>query len=113
MKEFLLMYRADWGKLPQVSPGEAQARTKGWMDWVGGIAAQNKLVDRGNRLTPTGKVVRAKGSVTDGPYAEIKETIGGYSIVKANSYEEALQLAQGCPVLSHGGCVEVREINPL
>lgn len=113
MKQYLLVFRADWGARPAATPEEAQARTKSYMDWVGGIAAQNKLVDKGNRLMPTGKVLRTKGSSTDGPYAEIKETIGGYSIIRANSYEEAIELAEGCPVLKIGGCVEVREINPL
>lgn len=83
------------------------------MDWVGGIAAQNKLVNRGNRLFGDGKVVRSNNVITDGPYTEIKELIGGYTLVKAESLEEAAELAKGCPILAFGGNVEVREINPL
>jgi hypothetical protein len=91
-----------------------QALTKKWMDWVGSIAAQNKLGDRGNRLVSNqGKVVKPNNLVTDGPYVEIKESIGGYSLVKANSLDEAAELAKGCPILSLGGNVEVREINAL
>ena len=87
--------------------------TKRWMDWIGGIAAQNKLGDRGNRLFPSGKVVKPGNIITDGPYSEIKESIGGYSIVKANSLEEATELAKGCPGLTIGGSVEVREIREM
>jgi len=100
--------------MPQASPEEMQAMTKKWMDWVGNIAAQNKLTDRGNRLVNNqGKVLKPNNLVTDGPYVEIKESIGGYSIVKAKSLDEAVELAKGCPILSLGGNVEVREINAL
>ncbi|MES1226190.1 MAG: YciI family protein, partial [Bacteroidota bacterium] len=95
------------------SPEEMQAMTKKWMDWIGGIAAQNKLVDRGNRLDGAGKVVRPNNVITDGPYSEIKELIGGYTLVKANSLEEAAALAKGCPILTIGGNVEVREISVM
>jgi len=114
MKDFLLVYRTDYNNMPKgSSPEEMQASTKRWMDWVGGIAAQNKLTDRGNRLFPSGKVVKADNVIADGPYTEIKECIVGYSIVKATSIEEATGLAKGCPILVIGGNVEVREINAI
>ena len=112
MKDYLFVYRADYSAMPKASPEQMQATTKRWMDWIGGIAAQNKLTDSGNRLTPEGKVVKANNVITDGPYSEIKESILGYSIVKAGSFDEATVLAQGCPILP-GGNVEVREINPM
>ena len=99
--------------MPKASPEEMQASTKRWMDWIGGIAAQNKLTDRGNRLVPTGKVVNADNVIADGPYTEIKESIVGYSIVKAASIQDATELAKGCPILKIGGNVEVREISVL
>jgi hypothetical protein len=116
MKDFLLVYRTDettMSTLPKRSPEEMQATTKRWMDWIGGIAAQNKLTDRGNRLFPTGKVLKSGSVIADGPYTEIKESIVGYSIVKADSIEEATDLAGGCPILNLGGNVEVREINAM
>ncbi|WP_295794715.1 YciI family protein [Mucilaginibacter sp.] len=113
MKDFLFVYRNDYKNQPTGSPEELQAVTKRWMDWVGGIAAQNKLSSPGNRLTSDGKVVRPNNVVTDGPYTEIKELIGGYSIVKVETMEEAVELAKGCPVFEFGGNVEVREINPM
>lgn len=113
MKDFLFVFRADASVSANVSPEEMQARTKKWMDWVGGIAARNKLADRGNRLTLDGKVVRANNVVTDGPYTEIKESILGYSLVKAVSYEDAVELSKDCPIFASGGSVEVRQINAL
>ncbi|MCS3797108.1 YciI family protein [Niastella sp. OAS944] len=113
MKDYLLIYRADFSFIGTRTPEEAQANTKRWMDWIGSIAAQNKLTDRGNRLDASGKVLKADNMVTNGPYAEIKETIGGYSIIKADSYEAAIELAKGCPVLTMGGNVEVREISVM
>lgn len=115
MKEFLFIFRSEWESLQNVSPEEMQATTKKWMDWVGGIAAQNKLANRGNRLTRGGRLVKPDGLVTDGPYAEIKETIGGYIMVKAESYDEAVEIANGCPVLflNVNGSVEIREIDAM
>ena len=95
------------------TPEEMQALSKRWMDWLGSIAAQNKLSDRGNRLESSGKVIKGDNTITNGPYAEIKESIGGYSIVKADSYEAAIELAKGCPILKLGGNVEVREVSVL
>lgn len=113
MKEYLLLYHTDYNAMPQSTPEEMQAMMKRWMDWIGGIAAQNKLVDRGNRLQPTGKVLKSNGTLTNGPFAEIKESIGGYTMIRAASYEDAVEMAKGCPVLSVGGHVEVREIAPV
>jgi len=113
MKEFLFVFRADYASMPQSSPEEMQAMMKKWMDWIGGIASQNKLVDRGNRLAKGGKVLRADNVITDGPYTDIKEVVGGYTLIKAESLDEATELAKGCPVLLVGGNVEVREINPM
>ena len=110
MKDFLFIYRTDLNKLAQRTEEEMQATMKQWMDWLGSIAAQNKLVSNGNRLGNTGKVVKSANVVTNGPYSDIKEAIGGYSIVKTDSYDDAVELAKGCPVLAYGGNVEVREV---
>lgn len=111
MKDFLFVFRADVKQMGQPSPEQMHALAKRWMDWFGSIAAQNKLVDRGSRLLPNvGKVVKADNLITDGPYVEIKEAVGGFAIVKVNSIEEATEIAQSCPVLNYGGSVEVREI---
>jgi len=114
MKEFLLVFRRDaTTNEPQPSPEQMQAIMKLWQDWIGSIAAQNKLADPGNRLAAAGKVVRPGNLITDGPYVEIKESIGGYISVKADSLEEAAALSEGCPILAINGNVEVREIEKM
>ncbi|WP_257669987.1 YciI family protein [Parapedobacter tibetensis] len=109
MTEFLLVFRRDnTTKEEQPSPEQMQAAIKPWQDWIGGIAAQNKLVRPPQRWSAEGKVVRANNLVTDGPYAEIKESIGGLIFVRAADFDEAVEIAKGCPVLAWGGNVEVR-----
>lgn len=108
MNQYLLLFRRDVEF--QLSPEQLQKMTKPWMDWMGSIAAQNKLGERGNRLDWNGKVVKPNNVVTNGPYVEMKEAIGGYTMVKANSLDEAVELAKGCPILTVGGNVEVRPI---
>jgi hypothetical protein len=111
MNDFLLIFRRDAAAgQTQQSPAQLQDMMKQWQDWLGGIAAQNKLVSPGNRLDQDGNVVKAGGIVTNGPYVEVKEVIGGYSIIRAESQEEASELAKGCPILKVGGSVEVRAI---
>lgn len=113
MKEFLLVFRTDYNNMPQRTAEEAQMVTMQWMDWIKNIASENKLVDRGNRLENSGRVLKPKDVVTNGPYTEIKESIGGYTLIKAESYDDAINLSKSCPMLSFGGTVEIREISPL
>jgi hypothetical protein len=110
MKEFLLVFRNAPSTGPRPSPEQLQNVTKPWQDWIGGIAAQGKLAERGNKLDFEGATVRPNNVLTDGPYAEIKEIMLGYTIVKAASLDEAIELAKGCPVLNMGGNVEVRSV---
>lgn len=111
MKEFLLIFRHEDGKA-LASPEQMQMWMKQTMDWIGGIAAQNKLVSTGNGLSfEDSRVVRSDKVVTNGPFGEIKETIGGYIIVRAESADEAAEFAKGSPVLQgEGNTVEVRKI---
>ena len=105
-----MIFRNDYRPDLSGSPEQMQAIMKKWMDWMGSIAAQNKLVSQGNRLGNEGKTVKPGNVITDGPYVEIKESVGGYIVVRAESVEEAAELAKGCPILTVGGNVEVRPI---
>jgi hypothetical protein len=113
MKEFLLVFRTNYSNMPKRTPEEAEMVTTHWMNWIKSIASKNKLVDRGNRLDDSGRVLKSKDVITNGPYTEIKESIGGYTLIKAESYEDAVELSKSCPILSFGGTVEIREISPL
>lgn len=108
MKEFMLIFRSE-EQVERPTPEQMQAQVKVWQDWIGGIAAQGKFVAT-NALGMQGKVVRANNVVTDGPYMEVKEMVGGYIIVKAENLEDAIRLSEGCPTLSYGGSVEVRDV---
>jgi len=109
MKEFMMIFRSEpnaWGNL---SPEQMQASTKKWQDWIGGIAAQEKFVST-NRLGFSGKTIKPNDVTIDGPYAELKEIVGGYMVVKAKNLEDAVQMAKGCPTISIGGSVEIRDV---
>lgn len=110
MDEFILIFRhQDGGKL--VSPEQMQIWMKQTMEWIGGIAAQNKFVGGNGLLFEDAKVVSHDKVVTNGPFGEIKETLGGYIIVKAESADEAAEFAKGSPVLQgEGNTVEVRKL---
>ena len=113
MKEFVLMYRSEPLGEIKMTPEGTMAVSKEWENWMGGIAAQNKLVSNGARLGNEGRSLKPGNNVTNGPYAEIKEILGGLSIIRAESMEEDAEIAKNCPILSVGGNVEVREIIPM
>ena len=105
----LIMRHQDGGKI--ASPEQMEIWMKQTMDWIGGIAAQNKFVGGTGLPFDEARVVRSDKVVTNGPFGEIKETIGGFMTVKANSIEKAVEFAKGCPVLQgEGNSVEVRRI---
>jgi len=113
MKDYLFLYHADYNAMPAATAEQIDAMSKRWMDWINSIADKNQLSERGNRLASTGKVLKSDYSITNGPYTEIKESIGGYSMIKAASYDIAIEIAKGCPILTVGGNVEIREISVM
>ena len=111
MDEFILIFRHEDGE-KVASPEQMQIWMKQTMDWIGGIAAQNKFVVGNGLLFDDAKVVGHNNVVTNGPFGDIKETIGGYIIVKAESVDEAVEFAKGCPVLQgEGNTLEVRKLS--
>jgi hypothetical protein len=110
MKDFVLLFRQPNYDYSNASPKEMQALAKQWQEWVGGIAAQGKLTSNGPRLALEGKVLKAGGVITDGPFVEIRELLGSFIIVKADTLEEATTLAHGCPALDANGSVEIRQV---
>jgi hypothetical protein len=110
MKEFMLIFRHQDGQ-KVASPEQIQAWMKQTMDWIGTIAAQNKYVGGNGLVFDDARVVGHKGVITNGPFGDIKETIGGYVTVKATSVDEAVEFAKGCPILQgEGNTVEVRAL---
>jgi hypothetical protein len=111
MDEFVILMRLDiLTKEGQPSPEQLQEYMKQYQDWVSGIAAQNKFLG-GTGLSTEGKVIKPNHVITDGPYAEIKESIAGYIMIKAKDFDEAVRLAKDCPILQgEGNSVEVRKV---
>jgi len=113
MGNFLYLFRRNESEIPEMSPEQMQQVTQRWINWITELDKAGQLADRGNRLKKAGKVVRPEGLVTDGPYVELKEAIGGFIVVKADNLDAAAAMAKGCPIFSFGGNVEVREIDVL
>lgn len=110
MEEFMLIFRHEDGN-KIASPEQIQVWMKQTMDWIGGIAAQDKFVGGNGLPFEDARVVHPGNVVTNGPFGDIKETLGGYVIVRASSVEEAVAFAKGSPVLQgEGNSVEVRKI---
>jgi hypothetical protein len=111
MDEYLLLMRLDLiTKDAQPSPEQLEVYMKQYRDWVGGIAAQNKFVG-GTGLSTEGKVLKSNNVITDGPFAEIKESIAGFITIKAENFDDAVTIAKACPILNgDGNSVEVRKI---
>ncbi|HUO93810.1 MAG TPA: YciI family protein [Rhizomicrobium sp.] len=108
MSQFVYFYRG-WTR--PTSPAEMQQQVQKWSAWFKTLADAGHLADRGFPLERDGKVVAGKGkSVTDGPFAEAKDIVGGYSIIDAHDIAQAVELAKGCPNLERGGAVEVRPL---
>jgi hypothetical protein len=108
-KKYLLIYRVP--PMPSASapsPAEMQAMFAQWDAWKNKFKSQ--ILDLGDALKPDGKVLK-EGVVTDGPFVESKDVIGGYSIVSADSYEQAVSVARECPmVFVPGAQIEIREM---
>lgn len=108
MSEFVYLYRG--GSRPE-SPADGERVMQQWMSWLQELASKGHIKDRGQPLDDEGKLVRGKSrTVTDGPYPESKDIVGGYTLVEAKDLSEAAQLAGGCPILERDGLVEVRPV---
>lgn len=110
MKEFALLFRQPDYDHSQVSPKEMELLVRKWQDWIGGLTSKGALTNNGIRLAMEGKVLRAGGVITDGPFVEIRERLGSFVIVKAENLDEATTLAHGCPAIDAGGSVEIRPL---
>jgi hypothetical protein len=111
MSEYMFLFRGGAG-LAQ-SPAEMQANLKKWGAWIETITKQGKFT-AGEPLAREGRVMRgSRRTISDGPFAEAKDLVGGYLLIKAGSLDEATELARGCPILESEGSVEVRPIQRL
>jgi hypothetical protein len=110
--EYMLLFRGtDWHK--GLSPEETQLVMEQWMAWFNRLTEQGK-VKAGQPLMNEGKIISGKKGtkISDGPFAESKEAIAGYFLLKVDSLDEAVTIAKDCPGLNYGATVEVRPVAP-
>ncbi len=109
MSEFVFLYRG--GDQSGASPEQLQQQMNRWGTWLRELGEKGFIKSPGQPLERTGKLVRGREkTVTDGPFAEAKDVIGGFSIVEAKDIAHAVELAKGCPIFLVGGDVEVRPV---
>jgi hypothetical protein len=109
MEKFMLIFQG--GQPNGASPEQMQAHMGKWMAWIDKLAKDEKYVI-GEPLIPGGKLVSGAGgkSVTDGPYTEGKEIVGGFFIIKAKDMDEAVAISKDCPDFDFGTSVQVRQV---
>ena len=110
MARFLFLQRGDCEVRPEMTPEQMEARMQSCMEWMKNGTDQGWLLDPGSPLTPGGAVVAPDLTVTDGPFAESKELVGGYTIVEAADLAAACELAKQTIEMTGAGRIEVREL---
>jgi len=116
MSKFMLIVLEPPGKgFPSFAPDEAQRLGEKAQAWAAKLRASGKHVS-GEKLKEEGGKVLGKQkdrvAVTDGPYAEAKEVVGGYMTIRADSYEEAIEIARSCPLLDYAR-IGIRQVDPM
>jgi hypothetical protein len=107
MADFIYLFR---GPSPEGSPEQMQQNMQKWRVWIDELGKKGHFKS-GDPLDKTGKVVSGKQKVvTDGPYAEAKDLVGGYLMIAAENIAQATDLAKGCPIFETSGSVEVRPV---
>jgi hypothetical protein len=116
MPDFILLLHRPAAAPPAFPPEQLAAITKDYMGWNERMRAEGR-VKAGEKLTnDRGRIMRANAgrvTVTDGPYAESKEVLGGFFVIAARDYDEACRIAETCPHFKYGGSIEVRQIDVL
>ena len=112
MSEFVFLYRGG-ERMPGQSPEQAQKQMQKWMQWLKDLSERGHVKDPGHPLERAGKLVTGKKAVTDGPFAEAKDVVGGYTLVSARDLDQAVDLTSGCPIFEVGGAVEVRPVQKM
>jgi hypothetical protein len=113
MNEFVYLWRRP--ERPTRTPQQMQDWLQRYQAWFKDMEAQGRLVQYGQPLEPkSGRVVRdGAGSCSDGPYAETKDVVMGFSIIAAKDLDEAVALTKGHPIFDEGGVIEIRPILKL
>ena len=114
MPRYMLLLHDNPASFADVSPEQMQKVIEKYIAWGNGLREAG-VMHAGDKLTDEpGKVLRSNNGnvrITDGPYSETKEVLGGYYIIEASSYEQAIDRSRDCPHLQYGGTIEVRQVD--
>jgi hypothetical protein len=113
MTRFLFIFRSDRDANGRMTPEEMQKNHQNWDRWLKEGLKKGWLVDVGDGLKPEGRIVNREKVVTDGPFVESKEIVGGFTIIQAETIEAAAEIAKGCPMFLKGGTGGRVEVRPL
>lgn len=107
MADFLFLFRGDPHDAG-FSPEEMQQYFQKWRDWSDSMVEQGVYLGGRPLQHDVGKVLGADGIISDGPFVEAKELVAGYIAVSVDEFDQAVEIARGCPIYEIGGTVEVR-----
>jgi hypothetical protein len=111
MPNFLYLFRG--GEMSKMSPQELQENMGKWRAWIGELSQKGQF-KAGEPVADGGRIITGtKMAVTDGPFGETKDIVGGYLVVTASNLDSATELARGCPIFANNGTVEVRELREM
>jgi len=116
MPKYMLLLHDNPAAFATLSPEDIQKVIQKYMAWSAPLRSSGVITESAKLTDEPGRVVRGKGAemrVTDGPYSETKEILGGYFTVTADNYEAAVKRAGECPHLEFGGTIEVREVDVI
>ena len=115
MPKYMLLLHDDPSGFTSIGPAEMQRIIEKYAAWGNRLRQAGVLVGGDKLADEPGRLVRGKGAqrVTDGPYSETKEVLGGYYTIKASSYDEAVDRVRDCPHLEYGGTIEIRQIEDM
>lgn len=115
MPKFMLLLHETPGHFQDITPEQMQAMIERYRSWRQGLAQAGKLVSGAKLKEEGGRHLRSnhgRVEITDGPYAEAQEVMGGYFTIEAADYDEAAEIASGCPHMEYGW-IEVREVDRM
>ena len=116
MPQYMLLLHEDPSAFDTISPEDMQKIVERYVAWGTRLREAGLLADSHKLADEPGRVMRGRSGqlrVTDGPYSETKEVLGGYFLINAATYDEAVQRARDCPHLEYGGTIEVRQVDTM
>jgi hypothetical protein len=116
MPRYMLLLHDDPSTFSALSPAEIQKVIEKYIAWGKRLRQAGIITESAKLMDDPGRVIRGRGAemrVTDGPYSETKEVLGGYYTIVADSYQHAAERAVDCPHLEYGGTIEVRQVDEL